>query len=47
MTNKATIIKSLTDGVDQFNELINNVNGNILLTIFINIIIILNLSYLG
>ena len=26
MTNKATIIKSLKDGVDQFNELINNLN---------------------
>ena len=26
MTDKATIIKSLTDGVDQFNELINNLN---------------------
>ena len=26
MTDKATIIQSLTDGVDQFNELINNLN---------------------
>ena len=26
MTNKTTIIKSLVDGVDQFNELINNLN---------------------
>lgn len=26
MTDKGTIIKSLTDGVDQFNELINNLN---------------------
>ena len=26
MNTKAIIIKSLTDGVDQFNELINNLN---------------------